>query len=230
MKQLKPSGGLGQRIPKPASPENLSTFEGGLNSQIQNKTPMFERKDIARSIYLEKELVQDDKNQEKYYMFRLVTQSLKIVEFEADFSASQNCEFVEVRMKQDRDMEDHIEQRLNQGRVLNPTGRYHERVYPEIVSNDNHEILEKRTDLAKIVLHENWKLKTKFKFTMHNPPRDKQEKFIKYDKLALVEQYVAFVKAFKKDTFVIPFEKLPLPAIKARLSAATNKPVNAAAA
>ena len=106
-------------------------------------------------------------------MFRLVTQSLKIVEFEADFSASLNCEFVEVRKKQERDMEDVIEQRLNQGRILNPTGRYHERVYPDIVSNENHEILEKRTDLAKIVLQDNWKLKTKFKFTLHNPSRDK---------------------------------------------------------
>ena len=30
-------------------------------------------------------------------MFRLVTQTLKIVEFEADFNGSINCEFVEVK-------------------------------------------------------------------------------------------------------------------------------------
>ena len=28
----------------------------------------------------------------------------------------------------------------------------------------NADIIEKRTDLAKIILQENWKLKTKFKF------------------------------------------------------------------
>ena len=89
-----PGGILGQRIMKPASPENLSTFDGGLASHIQHpRTPLFERKDIARSIYLEKELVSDDITNERFYMFRLVTSTLKIVEFEADFSGSLNCEF-----------------------------------------------------------------------------------------------------------------------------------------
>lgn len=35
------------------------------------------------------------------------------------------------------------------------------------------EICEKKTDLAKIILQEGWNLKTQFKFTLHNLPRDK---------------------------------------------------------
>ena len=88
---------LGQRIPKPASPDNLSTFDGGMASQVQTKvTPAFERKYIARSIHLEKELINDPICNEKFYMFRLVTKTLKIIEFEADFSGSLNCDFIEV--------------------------------------------------------------------------------------------------------------------------------------
>lgn len=41
------------------------------------------------------------------------------------------------------------------------------------MSASTNEIIEKRTDLAKIVLLDNWKLKSKFKFTLHNLPRDK---------------------------------------------------------
>ena len=85
------------------------------------------------------------------------------------------------------------------------------------MNSNSNDILEKRTDLAKIVLLDNWKLKSKFKFTLHNPPRDKQEKFIRADKNLLVTQYLAFLKAFKKDTFVLPFEKIPLPALKTKL-------------
>ena len=50
-------------------------------------------------------------------------------------------------------------------RVLKKNGLYHERVYPDVDSVTNG-ILEKRTDLAKIVLYDNWKLKSKFKFTL----------------------------------------------------------------
>jgi len=71
--------------------------------------------------------------------------------------------------------------------------------------------------LAKIVLHENWKLKTKFKFTLINPSREKQEKFIRRDMQKLVEQYQAFLRAFKRDTYVLPFEKIPQPALKQKL-------------
>ena len=41
----------------------------------------------------------DPVSNEKYYMFRLVTQTLKIIEFEADFSGSLNCEFVETKSR-----------------------------------------------------------------------------------------------------------------------------------
>ena len=85
------------------------------------------------------------------------------------------------------------------------------------MESGTNEILEKRTDLAKIVLSDNWKLKSKFKFTLQNPTRDNQAKFIKKDREALVEQYFAFLKAFKRDTFVLPFEKIPLPVFKAKL-------------
>lgn len=59
MQSNKVGGGgvLGNRLQKPASPDNLSTFDGGVASQIiSTKQPLIERKDIARSIYLEKEL------------------------------------------------------------------------------------------------------------------------------------------------------------------------------
>lgn len=38
----------------------------------------------------------------------------------------------------------------------------------------------------------------------------------------LLEQYFAFLKAFKRDTFVLPFEKIPLPALQARLMNGKN--------
>lgn len=73
---------------KPASPENLSNFDGGIASLIKtesksNVAPVLspiETKPIARSIYLEKEMLLDEEGM-KYYMFRLVSQTLKIVEF-----------------------------------------------------------------------------------------------------------------------------------------------------
>lgn len=77
-------------------------------------------------------------------MFSLVTKSLKIVEFEADFGESLNCEFIEVKVKGER-------AERSDRQIYNPDGRYYERVNPEVVSS-THEILEKRTELAKIAL------------------------------------------------------------------------------
>ncbi len=131
-------------------------------------------------------------------MFRLVTKTLKNVEFQADFSGSSNCDFIDV-------------QSSNISKVYKRDGIFRQHVVPEMIHSGDgeNEILEKRSDLAKIILHENWKLKTKFKFTLHNPPREKQEKFIRKDLQKLVEEYMSFLKAFRRDTFVIPFEKIP---------------------
>ena len=73
----------------------------------------------------------------------------------------------------------------------------------------NADIIEKRTELAKIILRENWKLKTKFKFQLLNLPREKQELFIRRDQTLLLESYLAFLAAFKRETYVVPFEKIP---------------------
>ena len=107
-----------------------------------------------------------DESGEKFYMFRLVSQTLKIVEFVADFTGSRNCDFVDLKKPKAEG-----EEKYN----LKSDGVYLERVYPSMVHTEtgHAEVCEKRTDLAKVILRDGWKLKTQFKFTLHNLPREK---------------------------------------------------------
>ena len=127
-------GFLGQRVVKPASPENLSNFDAGIASLIRtdsksnvvpNLSPL-ETKQIARSIFLEKEMMLDESG-EKFYMFRLVSQTLKIVEFVADFTGSRNCDFVDLKKPKAEG-----EEKYN----LKSDGVYLERVYPTMVHTE----------------------------------------------------------------------------------------------
>ena len=98
-------GFLGQRVAKPASPENLSTFDAGIASQMKsesktgnhNSVPQIELKQVSRAIHLEKEMLIDEVTKERYYMFRLISKTLKIIEFTADFTGSTNCQFIDLQ-------------------------------------------------------------------------------------------------------------------------------------
>ena len=60
------------------------------------------RKEIARDIFLEKEL--DTSKQTDYqYIFRIVSKTLKIVTFIADFQGSDKVEFSEGSLKKTKD-------------------------------------------------------------------------------------------------------------------------------
>ena len=62
-----------------------------------NTLPPIEVKQISRAIHLEKETLIDEVTKERYYMFRLISKTLKIIEFTADFSGSTNCAFVDLQ-------------------------------------------------------------------------------------------------------------------------------------
>ena len=106
----------------------------------------------------------DEIANEKFYIFRLVSQTLKIIEFQADFTGSRNCAFVDLSKSKApfEEMEDMLDKRISTGRVYKPDGVYNERVFPMMMQNESGhtDICEKRTDLAKIILHDGWKLKT----------------------------------------------------------------------
>ena len=60
------------------------------------------RKEIAKDIYLEKEL-DSIKTVDSQYIFRIVSKTLKVITFVADFSGSDKCEFTEGTVKKSRD-------------------------------------------------------------------------------------------------------------------------------
>ena len=60
------------------------------------------RKEIAKDIYLEKEL-DTIKTPEAQYIFRIVSKTLKVVTFIADFTGSDKCEFTEGSAKKTKD-------------------------------------------------------------------------------------------------------------------------------
>lgn len=58
------------------------------------------RKEIARDIYLEKELdMALSGGQEPRYYFKIVSKSLRIINFEADFNGSEKVEFIDDQKK-----------------------------------------------------------------------------------------------------------------------------------
>ena len=60
------------------------------------------RKEIAKDIYLEKEL-DTIKTPEAQYIFRIVSKTLKVITFVADFTGSEKCEFTEGTVKKSKD-------------------------------------------------------------------------------------------------------------------------------
>ena len=60
------------------------------------------RKEIAKDIYLEKEL-DAIKTPEAQYIFRVVSKTLKVITFIADFTGSDKCEFTEGTVKKSKD-------------------------------------------------------------------------------------------------------------------------------
>lgn len=155
-------------------------------------------REIAKDIYLEKEL-EPSSGGYPVYIFRLVTRCFKVVNFEADFTGSNNCEFYELHGPLDRKV-------------------FTKNVEPELEAPQNSVVREKQTLIIKVRLRENWKLKSKFKFSLTNPPKVKQRAFIREDVDILEQDLEKFVEAFtEKNGKIIPFEKMSMQNIQQRL-------------
>ena len=118
---------------------------------------------------MEKEL--DTSKQTEYqYIFRVVSKSLKIITFIADFQGSDKVEFSEGTVKK---IKDNHGNEVQDGRMV-----YQETIQPEFHDN---EVQEKSTLIVVVKLKDGWKLKTKFRFTLSNPSKELQTKFVYKD-------------------------------------------------
>lgn len=125
-------------------------------------------KPVAKDIWLEKEpeLINGD----IFYRFTLVAKTSKIVNFEADFKGSERVQFHNEHLETDNNA------------FFEPIKST---ILPDIDKEDHH-IGEVRKVLTVIKLEKNnWKLKSKFKFTFSNLPKDQQKKLIKAEVEAL---------------------------------------------
>ena len=126
---------------------------------------------------MEKEL--DTSKQTEYqYIFRVVSKSLKIITFIADFQGSDKVEFSEGTVKK---IKDNHGNEVQDGRMV-----YQETIQPEFHDN---EVQEKSTLIVVVKLKDGWKLKTKFRFTLSNPSKELQTKFVYKDNELLKKQF-----------------------------------------
>ena len=68
-----------------------------------------------------------------------------------------------------------------------------------------------------------WKLKSKFRFTFSNLPKERQREIIKLDVEALNRALKQFEETFYRDTYSPPFEKMPHAMLEERLAKAGQK-------
>ena len=68
--------------------------------------------------------------------------------------------------------------------------------------------------VARVRLMKNWKLKTKFRFTLKNPPIESQKQYLKKH---LVEHKLKIDHA-KKSYPLVPFSLMPLEAAESKLN------------
>ena len=126
---------------------------------------------------MEKEL--DTSKQTEYqYIFRVVSKTLKIITFIADFQGSDKVEFSEGTVKKIKDSHGN---EVQDGRMV-----YQETIQPEFHDN---EVQEKSSLIVVVKLKEGWKLKTKFRFTLSNPSKELQTKFVYKDNELLKKQF-----------------------------------------
>ena len=170
----KSNQGLRQQASMDANPAEAGKFKSALqHAAMQPLT----RKEIARDIFLEKEL--DTSKQTEYqYIFRVVSKSLKIITFIADFQGSDKVEFSEGTVKK---IKDNHGNEVQDGRMV-----YQETIQPEFHDN---EVQEKSTLIVVVKLKDGWKLKTKFRFTLSNPSKELQTKFVYKDNELLKKQF-----------------------------------------
>ena len=95
----KSNQGLRQQASMDANLADAGKFKSALQQAAMQPLT---RKEIARDIFLEKEL--DTSKQTEYqYIFRVVSKSLKIITFIADFQGSDKVEFSEGTVKKIKD-------------------------------------------------------------------------------------------------------------------------------
>jgi hypothetical protein len=79
------------------------------------------------------------------YLFRLISTSLRVISFEVDFTGSLNCDYYQ---------DSKLLKEYVISRKIDPSEE------------------TQTTMICVVVLRENWKLKTKFKFSLQNPSKE----------------------------------------------------------
>jgi hypothetical protein len=131
-----------------------------------NAPNMKVRKEIAKDIFLEKELDASlAGGQEPRYYFRVISKSLRIINFEADFTGSDKVEFSDDSKKV----------------IPGDSMIFKRKIEPPKPVYDSN-VPELTTLICKVKLKENWKLKSKFRFTLTNPDKQTQKAYIQNDK------------------------------------------------
>ena len=111
---------------------------------------------------------------------------MKIITFIADFQGSDKVEFSEGTVKKIKDSHGN---EVQDGRMV-----FQETIQPEFHDN---EVQEKSTLIVVVKLKEGWKLKTKFRFTLSNPSKELQTKFVYKDNELLKKQFQTFLLKFQ---------------------------------
>lgn len=126
------------------------------------------RKEIAKDIWLEKELDASlAGGQEPRYYFKVISKSLRIINFEADFTGSDKVEFTDESKKV-----------VTEGNMI-----FKRKIEPPKPVYDSN-VPEQTTLICRAKLKENWRLKSKFRFTLTNPDKETQRAYIFNDKNA----------------------------------------------
>jgi hypothetical protein len=127
----------------------------------QIKLPPKVSKHIAKDIWLEKE--PEVSGTDIFYKFTVITKTVKIVNFEADFKGSEKVQFF------NEDMEPQLSVMYE---PIKST------IMPYI--DDHQKVGEVRRVLTRVKLDKaSWKLKSKFRFTFSNLPKERQREIIK---------------------------------------------------
>ena len=92
----------GQNLRVTERSDTLQTVDKFRAIVAQSPIQPLTRKEIAKDIFLEKEL-DTTKTVDTQYIFRIVSKTLKVITFFADFTGSDKCEFLEGTVKKSKD-------------------------------------------------------------------------------------------------------------------------------
>jgi len=123
-------------------------------------------KEISKGVFLYKKQMPAQSHvdgTEMIYQFKVEVKAIQIIDFTADFTGSENIIV-------DPISNHHIQYGLNAA-VPKEVGKN-----PLVITTTIHPMSAEY--VATVKLQKNWKLKTKFRFTMRNPPIEEQRKYL----------------------------------------------------